>query len=127
MKTQMWGLVVMVLLASTPLHGTAAFAAPKTVLASVYANLLTGHRMANGQRYDPRKLIAAHRTLPFGTQIRVTNPKSNKSVVLCVVDRGPYRRLRTLDITPAAATELGFSWRGVHRVMMDVLDGEGCL
>jgi rare lipoprotein A len=119
--------MVMVLLASALLHRTDASAATQTVLASVYAKSLTGHRMANGQRYDPRKLIAAHRTLPFGTQIRLTNPKSNKSVVLCVVDRGPYRRFRTLDITPAAADELGFSRRGVHRVMLDVLEAEGCL
>jgi rare lipoprotein A len=88
----------------------------ETGLAALYTDALDGHVTASGQRYDKAKLTAAHKTLPYGTKIRVTNPKNNRSVVLRVNDRGPRQSGRILDISPAAAARLGFS----HRVMRDV-------
>src|SRR5690349_15521591 len=58
-------------------------------LAAVYAGALDGHITASGQIYDKAKLTAAHKSLPYGTKVKVTNPKNNKSVILVVNDRGP--------------------------------------
>jgi rare lipoprotein A len=80
-------------------------------LASVYGNG-DGHawsRTANGGRLNPGALTAAHRRLPFGTRVRVTNLKNGRSVVVRISDRGPFVRGRIIDVTPAAARVLGFS------------------
>ena len=73
-------------------------------------------RTANGQRYDPTKLTAAHRTLPFGTRLRVTDPRSHRSVVVVVNDRGPFTRGRVLDLSLAAAKALRMTGRGLIKV-----------
>ena len=80
-------------------------------LASVYANG-DGHawsKTANGERVNPGALTAAHRTLPFGARVRVTNRKNGRSTVVRISDRGPFIRGRVIDVTPAAARALGFS------------------
>jgi rare lipoprotein A len=77
---------------------------------------------ASGQIYDRAKLTTAHKTLPFGTKVKVTNPKNNKSVTLLVNDRGPVQGARILDISRAAAFRLGFSNRGVHEVTLEVVE-----
>jgi rare lipoprotein A len=80
-------------------------------LASIYGNG-DGHawsKTANGERMNPAALTAAHRTLPFGTHVRVTNRKNGRSTVLRISDRGPFVRGRVIDVTPAAARALGFS------------------
>ena len=74
-------------------------------------------RTANGQR--PEALTAAHRTLPFGTLVRVTNNHTGRSVVVRINDRGPFVRGRVIDLTPAAARALGFS--GLAQVTLDVV------
>jgi rare lipoprotein A len=78
-----------------------------TGVASVYA--YKGEKTANGERASPGGLTAAHKTLPFGTRVRVTNEKNGRSVVVRINDRGPYVRGRVIDLTPAGARRLGFS------------------
>jgi rare lipoprotein A len=75
-------------------------------IASVYA--YSGERTANGQRATPSSLTAAHRSLPFGTLVRVTNRHNGRSVVVRINDRGPFVRGRVIDLTPAGAHALGF-------------------
>ena len=76
-------------------------------LASVYA--YSGGRTASGEPASPGALTAAHRTLPFGTRVRVTNRNNGRSVVVRINDRGPFVRGRIIDLTPAAARALGIS------------------
>ena len=75
-------------------------------IASIYA--YKGEKTANGQRANPDGLTAAHKTLPFGTMVKVTNKKNGRTVVVRINDRGPFVRGRIIDITPAAAQTLGF-------------------
>jgi rare lipoprotein A len=77
-------------------------------VASVYSTE-SGGRTASGQKLNPGALTAAHRTLPFGTKVRVTNKKNGQSVVVTINDRGPFVRGRVIDVTPAGARALGFS------------------
>jgi rare lipoprotein A len=83
-------------------------------IASVYA--YAGQRTASGERAQPNGLTAAHRTLPFGTRVRVTNKSNGRSVTVRINDRGPFVRGRVIDLTPAAAHALGFS--GLARVTL---------
>jgi rare lipoprotein A len=76
-------------------------------IASIYG--YDGQRTASGERAQPNGLTAAHRTLPFGTRVRVTNKRNGRSVVVRINDRGPFVRGRVIDLTPAAARVLGFS------------------
>jgi rare lipoprotein A len=71
---------------------------------------------ACGQKYDPNKFTAAHRTLPFGTRLRVTDPQSHRSVVVIVNDRGPFTKGRVLDLSLAAAKALRMTGRGLMKV-----------
>lgn len=73
------------------------------------ASIYSGGRTANGEVARAGRLTAAHRTLPFGTHVRVTNRRTGRSVVVRVNDRGPFVRGRVIDVTPAAARALGFS------------------
>jgi len=90
--------------------------------ASFYARKFHGRTTASGVRYDPAKMLAAHRTLPFGTRVRVTNLGNHRSVVVTVVDRGPYRRGRVIDLSRGAARELGFVREGLATVRLEVLE-----
>ena len=95
-------------LASTLVISTVAMpvaASAQTGIASIYSGGLT----ANGETARASGLTAAHRTLPFGTMVRVTNQRSGRSVVVRINDRGPFIRGRVIDVTPAAAHVLGFS------------------
>ncbi len=82
-----------------------AIASAQSGIASIYS----GGRTANGESARASGLTAAHRTLPFGTLVRITNTRSGRSVVVRINDRGPFVRGRIIDVTPAAAHELGFS------------------
>lgn len=96
--------------------------------ASFYSKHLIGRKTASGERYDPQALTAAHRTLPIGTQVRVVNPKNDRSVVVTVNDRGPAAKSRVIDLSGAAADELGMKKSGVTRVETQVVaraDGRG--
>lgn len=78
-----------------------------------------GARTASGERYDRDSLTAAHRSLPFGTQVRVTNLRNGRSVIVRINNRGPFIRGRIIDVSYAAARELGFVDRGVTQVRVD--------
>jgi rare lipoprotein A len=80
----------------------------QTGIASVYSTE-SGSRTASGARLNPGALTAAHRTLPLGSHVRVTNRGNGRSVVVTINDRGPFVRGRIIDLTPAAAHALGFS------------------
>jgi rare lipoprotein A len=86
-------------------------------IASVYSTE-SGTGTSSGQKLNPRALTAAHRTLPFGTKVRVINKKNGRSVVVTINDRGPFVRGRVIDLTPAGARVLGFS--GLTRVELQV-------
>ena len=91
-----------------PNHLTRASAADQSGLASVYSHE-SGSGTASGQKLNTGALTAAHRSLPFGTKVKVTNQRNGRSVVVTINDRGPFVRGRVIDVTPAAARELGFS------------------
>lgn len=88
---------------------------------SYYGREFFHRRTASGERLDPNDLTAAHRTLPFGTRVRVTNLENGKRVVVRINDRGPFKKGRVLDVTPAAARQLGFASAGLAHVRLDVL------
>lgn len=81
----------------------------------------TGSLTATGKRYNPEGLTAAHRTLPFGTRLKVTDEKTGRSVVVTVNDRGPYIAGRVLDLSVGAARAIGLTERGITRIKAEVL------
>lgn len=93
----------------------------ETGLAAVYADALSGHLTASGEIYDRARLTAAHRTLPFGTMVRVTSSASQRRVDVRITDRGPTQANRVVDLSRAAAARLGFGGRGLHEVTIEVL------
>ena len=91
-------------------------------LASYYSH--QNSRTANGERFNPRDMTAAHRTLPFGTRVRVTELKTGRSVTLRINDRGPFIEGRIVDVSKSAAEELGMIGRGITRVKLEVVEDE---
>ncbi|MFS8038264.1 septal ring lytic transglycosylase RlpA family protein [Xanthobacter sp. AM11] len=81
-----------------------------------------GQSTASGERFNPGAMTAAHRSLPFGTKVRVTNLRNGRSVVVRINDRGPFVRGRVIDVSRAAASELGFTGSGVTKVSLAVMD-----
>jgi rare lipoprotein A len=77
-------------------------------------------KTASGAQYDPRKFTAAHRTLPFGTRLRITDARTHRSVTVVINDRGPFTEGRALDLSLAAAKALGMTGRGVIKVTATV-------
>jgi rare lipoprotein A len=94
-------------------------------LASYYSDSLRGRPTASGARYDPAALTCAHRSLPFGTRLRVTELAHGRSVVVTVNDRGPIVRGRVVDLSRAAAAALGMLEAGVARVRLERLRTAG--
>jgi rare lipoprotein A len=88
-------------------------------LASFYQH---GSRTANGEKFDPGKLTAAHRTLPFGTRLKVTDLSTGRSVTVRINDRGPFIAGRIVDVSHGAAESLGMTARGLAKVKLDVVD-----
>ena len=99
------------------LLGIATEASAQSGIASVYA-YKTG-RTANGERTQSAALTAAHKSLPFGTKVRVTNKSNGREVVVTINDRGPFVRGRIIDLTPAGARALGFN--GLAPVVIEVV------
>lgn len=93
--------------------------------ASYYAANFNGRRMANGERFDPRSNAAAHKTLPFGTVVRVTNLENGRSAVVEVKDRGPFVRGRIIDLTPRTAEHLDMTEDGTAPVTVTPLRQPG--
>jgi len=101
-------LVAAIVLPLTPFNVLPASAQSQSGIASVYSSE-SGSKTASGARIDPGGLTAAHRSLPFGTKVVVTNRRNGRTVVVTINDRGPFVRGRIIDVTPAAARALGFS------------------
>ncbi len=97
--------------------------ATKTQVAShgVASFYTEGTQTANGEKFDTHELTAAHRTLPFGTRLRVTNVASGRSVTVRVNDRGPFVPGRVVDVSYSAAETLGMVGRGIAKVKLDVV------
>ena len=92
-------------------------------MASWYGAELAGHRTASGERFNPNELTAAHRTLPLGSHVRVTY--HGHSVVVRINDRGPFAGHRVIDLSRAAAEQIGLRRAGSGRVTLSVLDENG--
>ena len=110
---QKFALAALVAVASTPI------AAETLAHASFYGKELAGRKTASGERFNPAAMTAAHRTLPFGTKLLLTYPKTGNSVVVRVNDRGPFVRGRTLDVSLGAARVLGFAGNGTATLRME--------
>lgn len=91
-------------------------------VASFYANKFNGRKTASGQRFSQSKLTAGHRTLPLGTEVRVTNIRNNKSVDVRINDRGPYYGGRIIDLSSAAAAKIGMIRAGLAHVKLEVIN-----
>lgn len=88
-------------------------------IAAYYSKDYKG-RTASGAPYDPDKFTAAHKTLPFGTRVRVTDPRTQRSVVVVINDRGPFTKGRVIDLSLAAAKELRMMQRGIIKVTAEL-------
>jgi rare lipoprotein A len=98
----------------------------RTGTASYYADSFAGKRTADGERYDPRAFTCAHRSLPFGTILRVIHQQTGDWVLVRVNDRGPYAHARIIDLSREAAKKLSILHAGVARVRVEVLElGDG--
>lgn len=89
--------------------------------ASYYSSKFVGNKTANGEIYSHEKLTCAHRTLPFGTKLKVVNIKNNKSVIVTVNDRGPFSDSRIIDLSKSAAQQLDFISHGVADVTLEII------
>lgn len=107
--------------APVPAASPVAPAAGMEGLAAYYSNRLDGRKTASGQVFDQTKLTAAHPTLPFGTLVKVTNTKNNRSVVVRINDRGPTHAGRVIDLSRAAASKLGMLRSGLAPVKLEVV------
>jgi rare lipoprotein A len=92
--------------------------------ASYYGARLEGNPTASGEPFDPTELTAAHRTLPLGSRVRVTNLRSDETVTVRINDRGPFHAGRILDLSRRAAERIGMVARGKTRVEIELLEGE---
>ncbi|TFF22088.1 septal ring lytic transglycosylase RlpA family protein [Jiella endophytica] len=111
-------------LTQAPLVSAEAFAGAKQARAgnaSYYGKRFHGRRTANGERFNMNAMTAAHKSLPFGTKVRVTNRRNGKSVVVRINDRGPYAHGRVIDLSRAAASRIGMLNSGTAPVKIDVL------
>ncbi|HSD15572.1 MAG TPA: septal ring lytic transglycosylase RlpA family protein [Flavobacterium sp.] len=94
----------------------------KGVHASYYHDRFNGRKTASGKRFDNSKLTAAHKKLPFGTTLKVTNPINNKSVIVTVIDRGPFTRGREIDLSKKAFMEISHAkGRGFIDVNLEIV------
>lgn len=93
-------------------------------MASYYGKELAGNRTASGERFDPGELTAAHRSLPFGSMVRVTNTSNGDSVIVRINDRGPFSHGRVIDVSTAAAREIGMHRSGTARVKLALLNDD---
>ena len=94
----------------------------KTGLASYYAHQFHGRKTASGERFNMHAMTVAHKTLPFGTKLKVTCESTGKSVVVKVNDRGPFHGNRVLDLSYGAAKALGTVNKGVSKVKYEILN-----
>ena len=98
-----------------------ALASERTGYASWYGPGFHGRLAADGSRFNQNQLTAAHRTLPFGSKVRVTCTTTGKSTVVKITDRGPFHGNRVLDLSKAAAKEIGMLDKGVSKIKYELL------
>ena len=107
--------------ASAPAAVAAAAAATETGKLAWYGKKFAGRKTASGEAFNPEALTMAHKTLPFGTKVKITNPKNNKSVIVRVNDRGPTQAGRVGDVSLATARKLGMVKSGVIEAQLTVV------
>ena len=108
------------------LISTSCFGQTQSGKASFYADKFEGRPTASGEKYKHSKLTAAHKTLPFGTKVKVTNQSNKKTVEVVINDRGPYVDGRIIDLSKSAAEKLDFITQGLADVTIEVIDaGDG--
>ena len=117
-------IMFLLVLAISPLTGMAQTLSKMSGVASYYADKFHGRRTSSGEVYDKDGYTCAHRKLPFGTRVRVTNKSNDKSVIVKVTDRGPFSSRLSIDLSRAAATDIGLIATGIAKVDMEVLSGE---
>ena len=111
-----------------PSSGDTAISTQQRGRISMYGNEFAGRKTASGEPFDPAALTMAHRTLPFGTRVRVTNLENQRSVEVVVNDRGPFVAGRIADLSEAAARRIGMIADGVVEALLDILQtGEKAL
>jgi rare lipoprotein A len=115
-------IAAVLLLGIVPPGWAAESAKVESGLAAVYAQKLVGHRTTSGEKLDREHPTAAHRSLPFGTIIAVTNRENGRKVMVRINDRGPHRRHFLLDLSPAAASALGIGRRATAPVEFSVAE-----
>ena len=123
MKRLLSACALLSLLAGCASHDVDPRGYDETGTASYYGAKHHGKRTASGEPFDQYAMTAAHRQLPFGTRVLVTNRSNGRSVVVRINDRGPFVRGRVIDLMPAAARALGFS--GLAPVTLAVLGADG--
>lgn len=101
-------------------HRRVSNSRPRLVTTSWYGPRFHGREMANGRPFNRYAISAAHKTLPLGIQVRVTNPQTGASLVVPITDRGPYIQGRQLDLSEEAAERLGVKEEGVARVWLEI-------
>lgn len=93
-------------------------------LASYYHKRFHGKKNASGEVHNGEDFVAAHKTHPFGTYLRITNLSNMKSAIVCVTDRGPFRKGRIVDVSSVVAEELGFKQKGIAKVRVEEVPAE---
>jgi rare lipoprotein A len=116
------GLGLMLLVAPVPARAEPLTGSPQVGQASWYGQEFARRRTASGETFDPQHLTGAHRTLPLGTKVRVTNLHNGRSVLVTINDRGPYRYRRVVDLSYGAARVLGMVHRGIARVRIELVE-----
>ena len=106
---------------ASPSSGDTALSTQQRGRMSLYGNKFAGRKTASGEPFDPEALTMAHRTLPFGTRVRVTNLENRRSVEVVVNDRGPFVAGRIADLSEAAARRIGMIADGVVEALLDIL------
>ncbi|AMB84334.1 hypothetical protein AWM79_03075 [Pseudomonas agarici] len=122
MKRLLGACTLLTLLAGCATHDIDPRGYDETGVASYYGARHHGKRTASGEPFDQHSLTAAHRQLPFGTQVKVTNLANDRSVVVRINDRGPHTRGRLIDLSQEAAKQLGMLQSGTARVRVQSLN-----
>jgi rare lipoprotein A len=124
-RMQALGLAAVALCAAVALQGSEVEASGSQCGRASWYKM--GHTTASGEKMNANALAAAHRSLPFGTKVRVENLANGRSVVVRINDRGPYAGGRVIDVTQGAAKQLGMIKSGVAKVKVTVVGGKGKL
>lgn len=109
-------------IAATVIAANVAVGHTEVGLASFYHDRFQGRRTANGDRFDQNAYSAAHRTLPFGTKVKVTRVDTGRSVVVTINDRGPFKKGRVVDLSRQAARDLDIIDQGLARVKVEIIE-----